>query len=91
MSERKIVLFALSTCLACKKTKKLLEELGVDAVIVDLDTVDRESRERLLNEVRKYNPRETFPTLVIDGGKKVVVGYGEEEIREALKQMWSQK
>lgn len=84
MSERKIVLFALSTCPACKKTKKLLEELGVEAVIVDLDTVDRESREKLLNEMRKYNPRESFPTLVIDGGQKVIVGYGEDEIREAL-------
>ncbi len=84
MSERKIVLFALSTCPACKKTKKLLGEMGVEAVIVDLDTIDRESREKLLKEMRKYNPKETFPTLVVDGGRRVVVGYGEEEIRGAL-------
>ncbi len=82
--ERKVVLFALSTCPACKKTKALLKELGVDAVVVDLDTIDRETREKLLVEVRKHNPRETFPTLVINGGEKVIVGYGEEEIRSAL-------
>ncbi|NOX20591.1 MAG: glutaredoxin family protein [Nitrospirae bacterium] len=85
MSDRKkIVLFALSTCPACKKTKNLLKELGVDAVVVDLDTIDKETREKLLIEVRRFNPRETFPTLVINGGEKVIVGYGEEEIRSAL-------
>ncbi len=82
--EKKVVLFALSTCPACKKTKALLKELGVEAVVVDLDLVDRESRDKLLQEVRKFNPRETFPTLVINKGEKVVVGYSEEEIRSAL-------
>ncbi|RMG70005.1 MAG: glutaredoxin family protein [Nitrospirae bacterium] len=82
--EKKVVLFALSTCPACKKTKALLKELGVDAVVVDLDTVDRESRDKLLEEVRKFNPRETFPTLVINGGEKVVVGFSESEIRQSF-------
>jgi glutaredoxin-like protein NrdH len=82
--EKKVVLFALSTCPACKKTKALLKELGVDALIVDLDLVDRDSREKLLQEVRRFNPRETFPTLVINKGEKVVVGYSDEEIRAAL-------
>ncbi len=82
--EKKVVLFALSTCSACKKTKALLKELGVEAVVVDLDLVDRDSREKLLQEVRRFNPRETFPTLVINKGEKVVIGYSEEEIREAL-------
>jgi|Deesub1362A_J573_1020465.scaffolds.fasta_scaffold00317_15 glutaredoxin-like protein NrdH len=79
-----IVLFALSTCPACKKTKGLLEELGIDAVIVDLDLVDLDSRDRLLKELRRFNPQETFPTLVIDKGKRVIVGYSEDELREAL-------
>jgi len=82
--ETKVVLFALSTCPACKKTKSLLKELGINALVVDLDLVDRESREKLLQEVRKFNPRETFPTIVVNKGEKVIVGYSEEEIREAF-------
>ena len=82
--EKKVVLFALSTCPACKKTKALLKQLGIDALVVDLDLVDRDSRDKLLQEVRRFNPRETFPTLVINRGEKVVVGYSEEEIRSAL-------
>jgi len=79
-----VVLFALSTCPACKKTKRLLKELNIDAIIVDLDLVDIDSRDRLLKELRRFNPQETFPTLVINKGERVIVGYSEEELREAL-------
>lgn len=82
----KVVLFALSTCPACKKTKALLEKEGVEYLCVELDTVDVESREKLLEKVRQYNPRETFPTMVIHGGQEVVVGFSEEEIMHALKE-----
>ncbi len=33
----KVVLYALSTCMWCKKTKKLLNELAVDYYYVDVD------------------------------------------------------
>jgi len=82
--KRKIVLFALSTCNACRKTKELLKRHAVEFVGVDLDLVDTDSRNRLLERMRVFNPRETFPTLVVNGGERVVVGYDEREIREAL-------
>jgi glutaredoxin-like protein NrdH len=81
---RKIVLFALSTCPSCKRTKELLKTHDIDYVLVELDTIDAASREKLLQEVRKYNPRETFPTLVINGGEKVVIGYREDDLKDAL-------
>ncbi|GBE00743.1 glutaredoxin [bacterium BMS3Bbin06] len=83
-SAGKIVLFALSTCPACRKTKELLNRFNVDYILVELDTIETCSRNKLLEQVRKYNPHETFPTLVVDGGKKVIVGYAEDEIKEAL-------
>lgn len=84
--EHKNVLFALSTCNACKKTKALLDREGIDYLYVEVDTVDKDSRGELIEKIRQYNPRETLPTLVLNGGKKVVVGYGEEEILDALKE-----
>ena len=77
MNEKKTVLFALSTCPSCKKTKELLTSNNIEFILVELDTLDIESRDKLLVDVRKYNPRETFPTLVVDGGKTVIVGYNE--------------
>jgi len=38
-----------------------------------------------MNEVEKWNPKGSFPTLVIRD-KISITGYREEEIREALKE-----
>jgi len=77
-----VKLFALSTCSHCRNARKLLDEnqVAYDAVEVDLCPLDE--REEVINEVRKYNPATSFPTLVI--GDKVIVGYRENEIKEAL-------
>ncbi|MBF0317174.1 MAG: hypothetical protein HQL04_03285 [Nitrospirae bacterium] len=39
---------------------------------------DRDSRDKLLGKVRKFNTRETFPTLVINNGEKVIVVIKDE-------------
>ena len=44
-----VLLFALSTCVWCKKTKKLLTDLGVEYSFVDVDLCTGEER----NEVEK--------------------------------------
>jgi len=77
-----IMLFALSTCGWCKKTKKLLNELGVEYHFVDVDLLKGEQRDETLNELEGWNPRCTFPTLVIND--KCIVGFKEEEIKEVL-------
>lgn len=78
----KITLYALSTCGWCARTKELLKELGVDHSYVYVDLLPPEEMEDALREVEKFNPRGSFPTLVI--GEKVIVGFREQEIREAL-------
>ena len=80
----KIMLFALSTCGWCKKTKKLLEDLGVEYSYVFVDLLEEDDRNKTIEEIEKWNPRCSFPTIVIND-KKCVVGFKEEEIKEALK------
>ncbi|MFP4167883.1 MAG: glutaredoxin family protein [Desulfonatronovibrionaceae bacterium] len=76
-------LYALSTCIHCKNTKKLLDSLGVDCETVDVDLLQGEEREEVVQEVKKYNPDLSFPTLVVDEDT-VIVGYKEQQIQEAL-------
>jgi len=57
--------------------------MGVDFDFVYVDLLDGEERERVLNEVERWNPRGSFPTLVIRD-QKTIVGFQEKEIREAL-------
>jgi glutaredoxin-like protein NrdH len=79
----KIVLFALSTCGWCGKTKDLLNKLGVEYSFVFVDLLPLDEREETFTEMQKYNPLGSFPTLVIDG-RRVIVGYRQEEITGEL-------
>lgn len=78
----KITLYALSTCIWCKKTKDLLSKLGVAYDYLYVDLVDKSERENVVDMVKAHNPSSSFPTLVI--GDKVIVGFREKEIKEAL-------
>lgn len=79
----KVMLYALSTCVWCNKTKKLLNELGVEYDYTDVDLLGGVEREAVMETVKKHNQSRSFPTLVIDDNK-AIVGFNEEEIREAL-------
>jgi glutaredoxin-like protein NrdH len=80
----KVMLYALSTCVWCRRTKRLLNELGVEYDYTDVDLLSGAEREAVMEAVEKYNPSLSFPTMVIDD-KKAILGFQEKEIREALK------
>ncbi len=76
-------LFALSTCVWCKKTKRLLDELGVAYEFIFADKAQGQDRDEIIAEMEKWNERLSFPTMVINN-EKCIVGFKEDEIREAL-------
>jgi glutaredoxin-like protein NrdH len=78
-----VVLYALSTCVWCKKTRALLDELGVAYEYTYVDLLSPDENVRVKDEVRQWNPHCSFPTMVIDG-ERCIVGFAEDEIREAL-------
>ncbi|MGC9325186.1 MAG: glutaredoxin family protein [Desulfomonilia bacterium] len=81
--QKPVKLYTLSTCSHCKATKKLLNDNNVQYEYVDVDLLDMLERARILEEVKQFNPRCTFPTIIIDGST-IIVGYREDDIREAL-------
>jgi glutaredoxin-like protein NrdH len=82
MDQPKVFLYALSTCGHCRNTKRLLDENNVQYDFVDVDLLPKDEMNKVLDEVRKVNPQCAFPTLLI--GDKVIIGYRELEILEAL-------
>ena len=78
----KIMLYALSTCIWCKKTKQLLQDLGVEYSYLYVDLLEDKDKDKTMDDVRKWNPSCSFPTLVINNN--CIVGFKENEIREAL-------
>ena len=75
-----VFLYALSTCIWCKRTKRLLNDLGVEYRYIDVDLLDGDEKASVKDEMRKWNPDVTFPTIVIDD-EKVLINYQEEKIR----------
>ncbi|MGA2121347.1 MAG: glutaredoxin family protein [Methanoregula sp.] len=82
-NQGKIMLYALSTCGWCAKTKELLRQMGVEFDYAYVDLLEGKEQDDVMNVVEKFNPNGSFPTLVIDNNK-VIIGFREQEIREAL-------
>ncbi|UCG71137.1 MAG: glutaredoxin family protein [Thermoplasmata archaeon] len=82
--EHKVKAYTLSTCGWCKKMKRLLQELEVEYEYFDIDVLSGMEGTKADEELRRYNPRMSAPTLVIDDGKNVIIGFDEEEVRRVL-------
>jgi glutaredoxin-like protein NrdH len=82
-TRKNIRLYALSTCPACGKVKKYLKEQGIECEIIDVDLLEGGEQWAITKEVKKHNPYNTYPTLIVE---KVIIGYDEEAIKEALEE-----
>ncbi|MFA6584192.1 MAG: glutaredoxin family protein [Elusimicrobiaceae bacterium] len=81
---KKIFLFALSTCIWCRRLKALLDGMNIQYDYVFVDQTEGAEKEKIVAEMKRYNPSLSFPTLIIDG--QAVVGFQEEKIKEMLSQ-----
>ena len=77
-----VKIFSLSTCSHCRATKKFIGECSIKYEFVDVDLLKGDERKAIIEDVKKFNPRCSFPTIII--GEKVIVGFKEAEIKEAL-------
>lgn len=77
-----VKMYTLSTCGHCKAAKQFMGDLAVAHEFTDVDLLAGDARKSVLDEVRKYNPLCSFPTILI--GDKVIIGFNEKALREAL-------
>jgi glutaredoxin-like protein NrdH len=78
-----LVLFALSTCPHCRNAKSFLDNNDVAYRFVYVDQLEGDEQKAVVEEATKYNPRRSFPTLVIDDDE-VLVGFTEQDWRSKL-------
>jgi len=75
-------LYTLSTCSHCKSCKRFLGECGIEYEFTDVDLLPEADKTEVLDEIKRLTSRCAFPTIII--GEKVIVGFREREIRQAL-------
>jgi glutaredoxin len=82
-NERSVKFYGLSTCVWCKRTRKLLEDNDVAFDFIYVDLLRGKEQQEAVDQVRQWNRAGSFPTLVVDE-EQCVVGYKPDEIKEAL-------
>jgi glutaredoxin-like protein NrdH len=80
--DKDIVLFALSTCPHCRHARQWLDDHEVAYRYVYVDQLKGLEQETAVAEAAKYNPNNTFPTLIIDDA--VIVGFRETEYQDKM-------
>jgi glutaredoxin len=78
-----ILVYSLSNCAWCKRTKELLRAIGAEYYYIDTDRAQEKDRPKLIESMEKVNPSCIFPTIVIDG-QACIIGNDEFKIRNTL-------
>jgi glutaredoxin-like protein NrdH len=78
-----ILLYTLSTCVWCRKMKRWLDEKGLAYSYVDVDLESGSEKEAVMEEVERWNPLCSFPTVVINQ-KECFVGFKPDRLMEIL-------
>ena len=79
----KVIVYALSTCVWCKMTKQFLRDSSVAFEYVDVDLCTEEDKEKIRKNIKDLGGSLSYPTIIIDG-KKIVMGFRKDLLKEAL-------
>ncbi|HSW35418.1 MAG TPA: glutaredoxin family protein [Candidatus Limnocylindrales bacterium] len=78
-----VIVYSLSTCPWCRKTKQFLDGKNVQYEVVDVDLVQGDEQKQALAEVEKLTGKRSFPIILVND--IVIQGYKVDEIEKALK------
>ncbi len=79
-----VIVYALSTCQWCKKTKALLKEMKVEYDYIDVDMLSKTEEHELHELFHHMKLDMNFPVTIVDD-KNVIVGFQEDKIRKLSK------
>ena len=78
-----IFIYALSTCAWCRKMKSWLENASLEYSYVDVDRLSDEEKQEVIEELKKWNPRCSYPTVVVNRSE-CFVGYKPDRLKELI-------
>jgi len=78
-----VMVYALSTCPWCRKTKQWFTDSRIAFESVDVDTLPAAEQDAVADKVEELSGGRRFPVTVING--EVVVGFSPDKFLEHLR------
>ena len=79
----KVLIYAISTCIWCKRAKKFLRDQDIEYKYVDIDQCNVEDRSKIKNDILARGGQLVYPTIIIDD-KILINNFRIDKIRNAL-------
>jgi glutaredoxin len=79
---KKVMIYALSTCPWCMKTKQFMRDNNVEFDSIDYDLADDAMQEKIVSDMRKRGGGDGFPFIII--GDEIIIGYNPDKMAKAL-------
>ncbi len=79
---KKVIMYTLSTCPWCRKTKQFFKDRNVPFDYVDYDLAKEGEQERIVKEITDFGGQLAFPYVKVNGN--VVIGYNPEKYAKLL-------
>lgn len=86
----KTLLYDLTTCRHCARLQEFLTLHGIEYNDVVVDKYIGKARTQIVEKLKSYNPRASFPTAVFPDGT-VIVGYREALLLEEVERLKNQE
>ena len=85
-NKHKVLLYALSTCGWCKRSKKFLNDNNVEYEYVDVDLCKMEDKKMIRQDIQNRGGILAYPTVIIDNNR-LLTGPSPDKLREVL-ELW---
>lgn len=81
--QRKVILYALSTCAWCKMTKQFLKDNDIEYEYVDVDLCEEEDKQKIRQHIQSKGGPLSYPTVIVDDNM-LITGFRKDKLKEAL-------
>jgi glutaredoxin-like protein NrdH len=81
--QRKVILYALSTCAWCKLTKQFLKDNDIEYEYVDVDLCEEEDKQKIRQHIQSKGGPLSYPTVIVDDNM-LITGFRKDKLKEAL-------
>ncbi len=78
---KKVTVYTLSTCPACKKVKQFLDDNRIPYSLIEVDSLDGSEQWAATKELSRHNSQVSYPTVLIED---VVLGYDLDSLKAKL-------